>query len=770
MKHTPNLLAVAGAALVSVSHAQTSAVLPPRLDEVTVTATRMAQPVSDVPVSVVVVPLNEAFSGSIFGLRDLSRYEAGLSAPVQYGGTGNAPRNFPGARSINIRGIDGNRVLMQVDGIRLPEQFTFGGAQLIGRESVEPALYRTAEILKGSASALYGSDAVGGVLTFLSPRPSDLLGNGADARAWAGSLSGSVESSREETAVIGSIAGRSGPLSALVTAVRRDFTEPHTKGDFPADPFDTNSNAALVRIDYDLGDAGLLFLVAEALNRNTDGSNPSLAAVPPAQGGTPTVSQFGEQTVDRQRLQLGHDLVREEGYLRRLETRLYLQNAVTEEHFDTTQLVTAGPPGSQPQRRLRVRDGDFRNESLGGSVQVESRAELAGMVHRVVWGLDGSITDQERNEDFSQFNANTGALIDKVFFGELFPVKRVPDAEVLRYGFFAQDEITLDDAERWVLTPGLRLDRYDLATEDDPLFRRLSRDQAPVSYDSWALSPKLGLLYRAGENFAWFGQYHRGFRTPTNEDLNGAIYGRAPFGPTIIEYRTLPNPDLDSETSDSFEVGFRHRFEGASYQATVFYNSYSNFIETFAFIGGGFSGANPGLFQSRNLDSASVYGGELKLDIPLGHYVEALKGLNWTNSLAYARGEDEDSGQPLNSIDPLKWVSSLTYDSAGKWGVRVLLTVQDKQDRVDFTRLPAQQTIPGPNRPVQFVPPAYATVDLAAYWQVLERLRLSAGIFNLFDQKLWLWQDVRDLDRSRPDLDRFTQPGISGRISATVSF
>jgi hemoglobin/transferrin/lactoferrin receptor protein len=49
-------------------------------------------------------------------------------------------------------------------------------------------------------------------------------------------------------------------------------------------------------------------------------------------------------------------------------------------------------------------------------------------------------------------------------------------------------------------------------------------------------------------------------------------------------------------------------------------------------------------------------------------------------------------------------------------------------------------------------------------------VRLSAGVFNLTDRQYWFWQDVRDLDRARVDLQRFAQPGRNVRVSATVIF
>ncbi|MDP3072387.1 MAG: TonB-dependent receptor plug domain-containing protein [Opitutaceae bacterium] len=186
----PSLFLAALAAAL-VARAQTAADPAIALDEITVSATRIAQPVADVPASVTVLRLNDLLN-PVANLRDLARGEPGVSVPAAFGATGNAPRNFPAARSVNIRGLDGNRVLIQIDGVRQPEQFTFGNAQLIGRDYFEPSLYRTAEILKGSASALYGSDAVGGVLSFISPAPTALLAGAK--RDWLGGVSSSYAS------------------------------------------------------------------------------------------------------------------------------------------------------------------------------------------------------------------------------------------------------------------------------------------------------------------------------------------------------------------------------------------------------------------------------------------------------------------------------------------------------------------------------------------------------------------------------------------------
>ena len=438
------------------------------LDEITVSATRIAQPVSDVPASVSVIRLNDLFAG-VTSLGDLARTEPGVSAPAAFGATGNAPRNFPTARSFNIRGLDGNRVLIQVDGVRQPEQFTFGNAQLIGRDYFEPSLYRTAEILKGSASALYGSDAVGGVLSFISPAPTALLTE-AKRDVLAG-VSASYASATDEWAGTASAAGRSGAFAAVATATHREGHEAEPKGDYPADPSEFKIDAALFRADYTPAAGRLLFLTGETFTKTMEASFPSLIT-------TTFAGQTGRQRITRDRATLGYDVTSPSGYFRNLQARLSWQGAKVRETYETRQSIPVGPPPPAPQTyvpRLRLRDSDFRNRGLSGSVQVESAARLGERAHRILWGVDGSQTKQTRNEDFSQFDGTTGAFLNKIFVGENFPLKRIPDGDVARYAGFVQDEITLDAGQRFIATWGVRLDHYALSVTDDGLYQNLAK-------------------------------------------------------------------------------------------------------------------------------------------------------------------------------------------------------------------------------------------------------------------------------------------------------
>jgi len=300
-------------------------------------------------------------------LADLARAEPGVSAAA-FGATGNAPRNFPTTRSFNIRGLDGNRVLIQVDGVRQPEQFTFGNAQLIGRDYFEPSLYRTAEILKGSASALYGSDAVGGVLSFISPAPSTLL-----AAAKRDVLAGASCHLRLGHRGMDRHRQRRWPHRQVC---RRRYSDPprgprsraqrlHT----PPIPPSFTVDAGLFRVDYTPAAGRTLFLTGETFTKTTHASFPSLIT-------TTFAGQTGRQRITRDRATLGFDFTSESGYFRNVQARLSWQDAKVRESYVTNQSIPVGPPPA-PQvfvPRRRVRDSDFRNRGLSGSVQVESAA------------------------------------------------------------------------------------------------------------------------------------------------------------------------------------------------------------------------------------------------------------------------------------------------------------------------------------------------------------------------------------------------------------
>jgi vitamin B12 transporter len=142
------LLACAAFALPAMAQTDSSATLPPMF----VTATRNPQPFASLLADVTVIGQDEIASAGAEGLVQLLQRQPGIEI-VQNGG--------PGATSgIFMRGTGTSQVLVLVDGMRVSSSSS-GTTAL---EALALGDIDHIEIVRGSASSLYGSDAIGGVV------------------------------------------------------------------------------------------------------------------------------------------------------------------------------------------------------------------------------------------------------------------------------------------------------------------------------------------------------------------------------------------------------------------------------------------------------------------------------------------------------------------------------------------------------------------------------------------------------------------------------
>ena len=197
-----------------------------------------------------------------------SGHEAGRE-PSFGRGAGRVNRSRSGAQSFNIRGIDGNRVLFAIDGIRQPDQFIFGGSTAVGRDYLDVNAYKRVEILKGSASGLYGSDAIGGVVTLVTLDPSDLLGVVSD-RPFAFKLRPSYDGADDSFSETTAAAYRIGQLEMLALYTRRDGHEVEAKDSNIVNPADYESDNALAKFVYHWNPENTTKLAGEYFDRQTD--------------------------------------------------------------------------------------------------------------------------------------------------------------------------------------------------------------------------------------------------------------------------------------------------------------------------------------------------------------------------------------------------------------------------------------------------------------------------------------------------------------------
>jgi len=151
----------------------------PMLEELIVVASKVATPYAQVAATVSTVDTEEIEGSAAASLRDVLGSLPSVTLRRD-------PSRF-GDDSIGIRGIGGNRVAVLVDGVPTAKGFAVGNYSDAGRALPDVDSIERVEILRGPASALYGSDAIGGVVSIASLTPDALLqGESAAMQARSG--------------------------------------------------------------------------------------------------------------------------------------------------------------------------------------------------------------------------------------------------------------------------------------------------------------------------------------------------------------------------------------------------------------------------------------------------------------------------------------------------------------------------------------------------------------------------------------------------------
>jgi hemoglobin/transferrin/lactoferrin receptor protein len=501
------------------------------VEEILVVGARLPRPVQDVVGSVDVVTREDLLRRVAVHLDDVVRYTPGISVA-------RADTRF-GSTEMTVRGLSGNRVTTLIDGVPVADQFDIGAFSNAGQDYLIADTISRVEILRGPASTLFGSDALGGVVAFVSRDPEEYL----DGERWATSASAGYSGADRSRVVTGAIAGRRGELTGVlhVSALRAD--ELDAAGTSAEDPIDRRRQAAKLKLHRALEGGNVVRLNAQVFDEQVD-SRPEAILGFGRQFANTTVLT-GDDRRRRYSLQGEIDFSVEAAWVQSGRLNVFGQRTrvdqVTDERRD----------GLDPPVAIR-RGFDYRVDEVGGLLDMESRAGFGGVDHRVGWGLSLRRARIEELRDGELTNLLTGER-SRVLLGETMPVRDFPNSTVTEAGAYLHDEISLGS---FTIIPAARVEWYRLDAAADALYRQDNPTTPVVDVEEWALAPKLGVQWQLNDRLAWFAQYARGFRAPPFEDVN--------IGLDIPQFniRALPNPDLEAETSDGIELGLRYRGGG----------------------------------------------------------------------------------------------------------------------------------------------------------------------------------------------------------------
>lgn len=688
-----------------------------------------------------------------------------------------------GASGFNIRGLDGDRVAITVDGLSLGETLdppTFVAYEFFrsARGGVDMDSLKQIEIVKGADAIAAGSGALGGAVLFVTKDPADYLNaEGDDTHI---GLTAGFSGMNDETMFSGTVANRTGKLESMVVYTRRDGSETETGysgEDIPgagrtiADPLDYSSDNVLAKLQYQLNDAHRIGWTGEYFKQSSELDNQSRLDAT-------YLSRKGDDKIERKRFGVQYEWLAAQPWADSVNSTLDFQSQY---NSGLTTMLTTGCSGAVNggvSPCLRSEDRDFKQEQLKLAVALDK--ELLSDNLRQQWGY--GVSAEKRSVEYSAIDSRYIGQTSELASPPVIDPDQVPETDVTALSVFARDVINI--GERWTLSVGGRYDTLKYNPELGPQFADASNTVGDVDFN--AFTWQTNLTYQIAQSHQVWAQAGRGFRAPTVSEMYSptSVTSRRVKGTTepVELWSSVANPNLQAERSLNLEAGYRFATENVQLELSVFKNEYGNMIDTVTRI------QNPDVvYESCNSSNVctETQGNQYST---LDNIGEAdVKGFEvagtWkitqalSSRLAYAYSDGEKAnGDPLRSVNPASAVLGFRYQG-DNWNVMANVThsaAKKAKDAVDSTES-AFEAKP-------YLTDSYTVFDLMGTLDLTEQWQLRAGIYNLFDEEYYQWQRVRFVTNSvgsgvrggvLPDgtgLQRYSEPGRYAKVSISYSF
>lgn len=645
--------------------------LPP----VVVTASRVAEPLNKTAASVEKLSSDELFENQTRTLPEALDTTTGVMVQKTSYGQG----------SPYIRGFTGFRTLMLVDGIRLNSPVFREGANQYW-STVDSYSLESIEVLKGSGSALYGSDAVGGTVQAFTRLPEFAPEGGGDV--WGGRLATRVASAERSVSARAEGEYGSDQWAGLFGVTYKKFGDleggKHV-GRQRKTGYDETDYDAKMRIALK-GDRELVFAHLSVDQDDIWRTHRTPYGI--SWQGT-TVGNEPVHTFDQD-----HSIT----YLRyidREQTLLYdeLQATVYFQRQEETKDV-------MKQNGTRSIDG-FDVQTWGTAVDMVKETALGTWAYGAEYVHDGI--------DSFRKNYKANGTLDSV--GIQGPV--ADNSVYHTAAFYVQDRAKLSD--RWELTLGGRATyaRADIGCyEELPAHRPGSMDA-----DWFDFCGQTRLAYRVIDDL-WvvYASLSQAYRAPNLSDLTR--FDASSSG-TYVE---VPTTDLKPETYLSGELGTRVAAGPVAWHAAYFRTQIKDqIIRQKSLVGNTYTKINAG--------EGYVHGVENELAVRLSREWLSRSGVTWMEGFTeYTDAAGMNVTEPIRTM-PLTAYTALRWESESRrfWAESAERASEDEDRLTQVDRDDPQRIPPGGT-------PGYAVTDLRCGWRVKQGLSLVAACENVLDK------------------------------------
>ena len=739
---------------------------------------------------------------------DLVRYDPGIS--VVEGGRS-------GSNGFTIRGVDKDRVAINVDGLAQAEsrsseafQELFGayGNFNANRNTSEPENFSEVTINKGADSLKSGSGALGGAVNYKTKSASDYVSE--EKPYHLGIKGGYIGRNSQKFSSI-TAAGTWLGLDALMVYTRRFGKETKNNSDAAdtvitdnkqswnpnagstnygsrgvarskPDPQDWVNKSTLFKLGYNFNDKNRIGWIYE--DSRTDRTTTELSNMWAANWKGEALGDTRSRQDISYRKRIGFE------YKNQLDKgpwdslNLHYDRQTIDMSTWTWDLPTdyaSNGVNSDVYHMFR----NIRQKNTQFGADAEKQIDFSKLVWAMQYGLGGSQNDND-NRDHSYWVRLYDPKYQTSNNQELTML--VESSSKNRFAYW-NNTFQFGDSSQYRLNAGLRYDNSSSKAKDNPNYTPAIRGQIPYlgserkhsgfSYGlglDWKFTPRLNLLAK----------YSTGFRAPTSDET-WLLFPHPDF-------YLKANPNLKAETAKNFELGLAGSGKAGNFKFSGFQTRYRNFIEltymgvssdnpnspNYAPISDGTALVSSPVWQNQNRSSAWVKGlefnGTWNLDsigLPQGTHA----GVN----VSYIKGKAKQTNEqetPINALSPWSAVYNLGYDAPSKrWGINAYLTHTAAKKPSDTVHSSDDLNNPWPFAKHS---KAYTLFDLTGYVNLGKYFTLRAGAYNIGNKKYYTWESLRSIrefgtvnrvnNKTHAGIERFSSPGRSYNFTLEAKF
>jgi len=624
-----------------------------------------------------------------------------------------------GGGSPIIRGFETNKVLMVVDGIRMNNAIYRGG-HLQNIITLDNSMMDRVEVVFGPGSVVYGSDAIGGVMSFTTKNPTlsstdKVLVKGGAYTRYFSAANGFMTNANVS---VGS--KRFGSLTSFTYSTYGDLRQGAVRspfvGNFGSRPWYVERingvDSMMVNADTNV-QVGSAYTQYDVLQKFTFKQNGWMTHKLNFQ-----LSNSGNiDRYDRLVQMSGSKPKFAEWYYGpqfRLLGSYTLELTNKNKMYENARIILSYQSIEESRMDRRFKK-DFLNHRIEKLDIFTFNADFVKKIdnHEIRYGVDAYLNKVNSTAYTENIVVDTIANIDT----------RYPDGGSSMHAIAAYATHTWEITDKLILNDGLRFSNIGLAAKfNDKTFFPFPFNS--INQNNSALNGNIGLIYMPTEKWRLTATGSTGFRAPNVDDLT-KVFESVP-GKVVV-----PNPNLKPEYSYSAELGINHYFAksiniGVNGYYTILQNALTvqnsqyNGLDSIDY-----DGTLSQVMTTTNAGRVNVYGVEGFISGKLGEYFSILATINYTRG----RIQTDSIPYPLDHIPPVFGKVSLTYQ-AQKFKAEFFTMYSGWKRLADYNLI-------GEDNYSYALPqgmPGWFTLNLRAGYNINKNLAVQAACENILDQ------------------------------------